>query len=67
MQDILVENGKCTGLKAVSAEANRARLEAMEAEEAVKTQEEIQPGGEIPGRDLCTGYDPGQRRDRRKI
>ena len=48
MQDILVENGKCTGLKAVSAEANRARLEAMEAEEAVKTQEEIQPGGEIP-------------------
>ena len=48
MQDILVENGKCTGLKAVSAEANRACLEAMEAEEAVKTQEEIQPGGEIP-------------------
>ena len=48
MRDILVENGKCTGLKAVSAEANRARLEAMEAEEAVKTQEEIQPGGEIP-------------------
>lgn len=48
MQDILVENGKCTGLKAVSAEANRARLEAMEAEEAVKTQEEIQLGGEIP-------------------
>ena len=48
MQDIFVENGKCTGLKAVSAEANRARLEAMEAEEAVKTQEEIQPGGEIP-------------------
>lgn len=48
MQDILVENGKCTGLKAVSAEANRARLEAMEAEEEVKTQEEIQPGGEIP-------------------
>ena len=48
MQDILVENGKCTGLKAVSAEANRTRLEAMEAEEAVKTQEEIQPGGEIP-------------------
>ena len=47
MQDILVENGKCTGLKAVSAEANRTRLEAMEAEEAVKTQEEIQPGGEI--------------------
>ena len=43
-----MENGKCTGLKAVSAEANRARLEAMEAEEAVKTQEEIQPGGEIP-------------------
>ena len=31
MQDILVENGKCTGLKAVSAEANRACLEAMEA------------------------------------
>ena len=30
MQDIFVENGKCTGLKAVSAEANRARLEAME-------------------------------------
>ncbi len=26
MQDILVENGKCTGLKVVSAEANRARL-----------------------------------------
>ena len=48
MQDILVENGKCTGLKAVSAEANRTRLEAMEAGEAVKTQEEIQPGGEIP-------------------
>ena len=48
MQDILVENGKCTGLKAVSAEANRARLEAMETEEAVKTQEEIQSGGEIP-------------------
>ncbi len=47
MQDILVENGKCTGLKAVSAEANRARLEAMEAGKAVKTQEEIQPGGEI--------------------
>ena len=48
MQDILVENGKCTGLKVVSAEANRARLEAMEAGKAVKTQEEIQPGGEIP-------------------
>lgn len=48
MQDILVENGKCTGLKAVSAEANRVRLEAMEAGKAVKTQEEIQPGGEIP-------------------
>lgn len=48
MQDILVENGKCTGLKAVSAEANRARLEAMEAGKAVKSQEEIQPGGEIP-------------------
>ena len=47
MQDILVENGKCTGLKTVSAEANRARLEAMEAGKAVKTQEEIQPGGEI--------------------
>ena len=31
MQDILVENGKCTGLKAVSAEANKTRLEAMEA------------------------------------
>ena len=48
MQDILVENGKCTGQKAVSAEANRACLEAMEAGKAVKTQEEIQPGGEIP-------------------
>ena len=48
MQDILVENGKCTGLKAVSSEANRVRLEAMEAGKAVKTQEEIQPGGEIP-------------------
>ena len=47
MQDILVENGKCTGLKAVSAEANRARLEAMEAGKAVKSQKEIQPGGEI--------------------
>ena len=41
MQDILVENGKCTGLKAVSAEANRARLEAMEAGKAVKTEEDM--------------------------
>ena len=48
MQDILVENGKCIGLKAVSAEANKTRLEAMEAGENVKIQEEIQPGGELP-------------------
>lgn len=47
MQDILVENGKCAGLKAVSAEGNRDRLKAMEAGNAVKIQEEIQPGGEI--------------------
>ena len=54
MQDILVENGKCTGLKAVSAESseNPGRDPA---------------GRRDPGRDLCTGYDPGQRRDRRKI
>ena len=48
MQDILVKNGKCIGLKAVSAEANKTRLEAMEAGENVKIQEEIQPGGELP-------------------
>ena len=48
MQDILVENGKCIGLKAVSAEANKTRLEAMEAGKNVKIQEEIQPGGELP-------------------
>ena len=48
MQDILVKNGKCAGLKAVSAEANRERLEAMEAGKKVKIQEEIQPSGEIP-------------------
>lgn len=48
MQDILVKNGKCIGLKAVSAEANKTRLEAMEAGEKVKIQEEIQPGGELP-------------------
>ena len=47
MQDILVKNGKCIGLKAVSAEANKTRLEAMEAGEKVKIQEEIQPGGEL--------------------
>ncbi len=67
MQDILVENGKCTGLKAVSAEANRARLEAMEAEEAGEDPGRDPAGRRDPGRDLCTGYDPGQRRDRRKI
>ena len=50
MQDILVKNGKCIGLKAVSAEANKTRLEAMEAGENVKIQEEIQPGGELPVR-----------------
>ena len=65
MQDILVENGKCTGLKAVSAEANRARLEAMEAEEAVKTQERSSRRRD-PGRDLCTGYDTWPARDRRR-
>ena len=48
MQDILVENGKCIGLKAVSAEVNKTRLEAMEAGKNVKIQEEIQPGGELP-------------------
>lgn len=35
-------------MKAVSAEANKTRLEAMEAGENVKIQEEIQPGGELP-------------------
>ncbi len=50
MQDILVKNGKCIGLKAVSAEANKTRLEAMEAGENAKIQEEIQPGGRASGR-----------------
>lgn len=66
MQDILVKNGKCIGLKAFPQKQTK-HVWKHGSGEKVKIQEEIQPGGELPVEIYAEDTILASGRNRRKI